>query len=302
MSATGQPALSLETATCPVCMSEGTPVYLQRDLLCSVDGEFGQRHCRDCGLFFLSPRVPENGIGRCYPANYLPYLPTPTNGLVYKLAATLGFPYRRRKIVERFATSGRILDVGCGNGFFLETLEPEKWEKFAMDIAQYCSLEGDVQFHAGQFDHEKPPLEQLDVITLWHVFEHLYHPDQALSHAADLLAPGGHLFLAIPDLHCLERRIFGKAWAGWDTPRHLATYSRRSLEILLGRAGLRLLAVLPDYCGGQLLALNIEMALRSAGIDRRLHNSLPLRAALSPVAALLSQGSWASAKVYVAHK
>jgi SAM-dependent methyltransferase len=301
-SSTADTSLFLEMATCPVCMSDGTPVYIQRDLLCSVNGEFGQRHCADCGLFFLSPRVPENNIGRYYPASYLPYRPTPTNGLIYKLAAALGLPYRRRRILERFARKGRILDVGCGNGSFLQTLEQERWERHAMDIAQHWQFNGNVRFYAGRFDHEKPPLRQLDVITLWHVFEHLYHPQQALHHAAELLTEGGYLLLAIPDPQCIERWVFGKAWIGWDPPRHLTTYSRKSLSILLDRAGLRLVSVVPDYCNGQQLALNIDMALRSAGVEQKLHESVLLQAALTPVAELLSRGSLAPAKVYVAQK
>ncbi len=293
---------SPETATCPVCSNAGTPVYVQRDLICSVDGEFGQRNCPDCGLFFLSPRVPEEDIGRYYPASYLPYRPVPKKGLIYHLAVAWGLPFRRRKILERFVTGGRILDVGCGNGSFLETLEPARWERHAMDIAQYCKFDGDVRFHAGRFDHEKPPLGQLNVITLWHVFEHLYHPRRALHHAAELLAEGGFLLLAVPDLQCIERQLFGKAWVGWDPPRHVATYSRKSMETLLTGAGLRLVSVVPDYCNSQQLALNIEMALRSVGVEQRLHQSVALRAALTPVAELLSRGALAPAKVYVGRK
>jgi len=293
----------VETAACPVCSHAGTPVYIQRDLLCSVGGEFGQRHCPDCGLFFLSPRVPEEDIGRYYPASYLPYRPAPTNGLLHKLAVAWGLPFRRRKILERFAAAGRILDVGCGNGSFLGTLQPDRWERHAMDIAQYCQFDGDVRFHAGRFDREMPPLSgQLDAITLWHVFEHLYNPRRALQHAAELLAEGGFLLLAIPDLQCIERRLFGKAWAGWDAPRHVATYSPKSLEILLAGAGLRLVSVVPDYCGGRQLALNIEMALRAAGVEQNLNQSVVLQAALTPLAELLSLGALAPAKVYVARK
>src|SRR5216684_3330478 len=188
----------LEMATCPVCKSEGVPVFTQSDLFCGLPGEFGQRYCAGCSAYFLSPRVPESQIGYYYPDVYEPYQKTSHPKLADKVARALGLYSRRRRIVERFIKRGRILDVGCGSGEFLESLAGGPWERYAMDIEWHGRHGLRDGFHEGQFDHEPPPFTELDAITLWHVFEHLYHPQGALDNAAKLLRPGGCLYRLTP--------------------------------------------------------------------------------------------------------
>jgi hypothetical protein len=137
-------------------------------------------------------------------------------------------------------------------------------------------------------------------VTLWHVFEHLYHPRKALENAATLLKPSGFLFLAIPDLASLEPHLFGKYWIGWDPPRHIATYSRRGLETLLGEAGFRLVGIAPDAYTGRTFLLNVDFLLAAKGRSHRVQHSLVLRLLLAPVLFILIRLGLAPAKVYVA--
>jgi len=304
----GKELSALENAACPLCASEGAALFAQRDLFCGLDGEFGQRYCAGCGVYFLSPRVPESRIGDYYPDVYAPYQKRSYSKLAGKVASALGLDTRRQRIVERFVRRGRILDVGCGIGEFLEGLArgpsapSGRWVRYAMDTKWYGRYGLPDGFYEGQFDHEPPPFADLDAITLWHVFEHLYHPQRALDNAATLLRPGGFLFLAIPDLKCVERLLFRKYWMGWDPPRHVVTYSASAIEVLLRRAGLRLIAAVPDACTGEFLALNAEFFLRSRGIRKDIHRSLLLRAVLSPFVFASIRLGLAPAKVYVARK
>jgi len=294
--------VALESASCPVCSSEGVPRFEQRDLLCGVDGVFGQRYCANCGVYFLSPRVPEAEVARYYPDSYLPYQEDSHPRFVRKLTWALGLATRKRRIIERFLRGGKILDVGCGNGFFLRTLAGGPWEPHAMDTKWHGAGECPATFCEGFFDQAPPPFTGLDAVTLWHVFEHLYHPRVALENAAAILKPGGYLFLAIPDLKSLEPWLFGKYWVGWDPPRHIATYSRRGLETLLTAAGFRLVASVPDVCTGELFLLNVDFLLRSRGFRRQIHRSLILRILLSPFIFCLTRLGLAPARVYVAQR
>lgn len=294
--------IPLEAVGCPICGSAGMPRFEQRDLLCGIDGVFGQRYCDACEMYFLSPRVPESEIGRYYPASYPCYQEDRHPRLIRKLAWALGLAVRKRRIVERFLRGGRILDVGCGNGFFLRTLEGGSWERYAMDMEWRGAGDCPCEFHEGRFDHDAPRLAGLDAVTLWHVFEHLYHPRRALDIAASVLKPGGLLFLAVPDLHSIEPRVFGKHWVGWDPPRHIATYSRRGLETLLGSAGFRLVGVVPDVCTGELFLRSVDFLFKSRGFRRQLQDSLPLRLLLAPFTFSLNWLGLAPAKVYVAQR
>lgn len=302
-SGTGNPEIALETAGCPVCGAAGTPHFeRQEDLLCGIGGEFGQRYCPACEMYFLSPRAPESDIDRYYPETYVCYQEDGHPCLIRELAWALGLATRKRRIVERFLRGGRILDVGCGNGFFLRTLAGGAWERYAMDTKWHGGGDCPGEFHEGRFDHSPPLLTGLDAVTLWHVFEHLYHPQQALENAAAVLKPGGFLFLAIPDLRSLEPHLFGQYWIGWDPPRHIATYSRRGLETLLRRTGFRLVGTVPDVNTGEGFLLNVTFLLRSRGFRRPVHGSLALRILLSPLIYALSRLGLSPVKVYVAQR
>jgi SAM-dependent methyltransferase len=292
--------VTLEEAFCPVCGAEGALRFVQCDLYCGLGGVFGQRYCSECHVFFLSPRVPKSKIDYYYPDSYGPYRADNHPRLIRKLAWALGLAQRKRRIVEKFVQCGRILDVGCGNGFFLRTLEGRPWERYAMDVKSHGTVNFPGVFYEGQFDNQRPPLSDLDAITLWHVFEHLYIPEKALEHAAAMLKPSGFLFLAIPDLKNIERHIFGKYWVGWDPPRHIATYSSLAIETLLGRSGFQLIQVVPDVCTGELFLLNVELLLRSRGFRPNVHHSIFLRILLSPLTYSLTRLGLAPAKVYVA--
>jgi SAM-dependent methyltransferase len=294
--------ITLETAVCPVCGLSGSPQFEQQDLLCGVGGRFGQSRCETCQMYFLSPRVPEAEIGRYYPPAYPCYQEDRHPRFVRKLAGVFGLTLRKRRIVERYLQGGRILDIGCGNGFFLRTLGGGQWQRYAMDLRWQGAGECPGEFHEGNLDHAAPRLRDLDAVTLWHVFEHLYHPRKALENAAFILKPGGLLFLAIPDLRSIEPHLFGKYWVGWDPPRHIATYSRRGLETLLREAGFRLVDVVPDVCTGELFLLSVDFLLRSRGYRRQVQGSIVLRLLLAPVVFALNWLGFAPAKVYVAQR
>lgn len=293
--------IALETAVCPVCGSSGTPHFdRQTDVLCGIGGEFGQRYCPACQMYFLSPRVPESDIDRYYPDSYLCYQEDRHPRWIRKLAWALGLAVRKRRIVERFLRGGRILDVGCGNGFFLRTLAGGAWERYAMDTKWHGAGDCPGEFHEGRFDHQPPPLTGLDAVTLWHVFEHLYHPQRALENAAAILKPGGFLFLAIPDLRSPEPRLFGKCWIGWDPPRHIATWSRQGLETMLGRSGFRLVGLVPDVYTGEVVLLSVSLLLRSRGFRGPVPGAMIWRILLSPFVYVLSRLGLSPVKVYVA--
>ena len=296
-------AAHLETVGCPVCSATGDFIFQQRDLLCSLPGEFGVRFCAKCGMYFLSPRVPEGEIHRYYQATYGPYQAGRLSPFVKWAAERVGLVGRRNRIVERYVAGGRILDVGCGNGEFLAHCDPQRWERFAMDIEANGKFEFAGEFFAGCFDCEPAPaVRELDAITLWHVFEHLYHPEIALKNAAEILKKDGYLFLAVPEPDCPERRLFGRSWIGWDVPRHIATYTRVGMEKYVSRAGLHLVDVVADACNGHMSMLNLEFLLRSRGSGSSITTSAFCQALAYPWVLASEWMGLEQAKVYVIQK
>lgn len=294
-------AIRIEKAGCPLCGTEGVLRYKLRDLMCRLDGEYGQNYCRDCNLYFLSPRVAEEHIGDFYPRSYEPYIDGAPTHRIHTLAQQLTIPQKRRRMVERFVRGGRVLDVGCGNAAFLRALPDQAWRKYALDLEWSGAGQCPAEFHAGRFDHEKPAVPPVDAITMWHVFEHFYHPARALRHAAEMIKPGGFLFLAVPNHQSFDRWVFGRYWIGWDAPRHIATYSEKPVKTMLKHAGFTLRAVLPEATGVN-WGMNFDFLMSAGGRQTWMRRSLALRALFSPVVFATNRLGYSSAKLYVAQR
>src|SRR5207248_758081 len=89
----------------------------------------------------------------------------------------------------------------------------------------------------GSLPHHELRQESFDVITMWHALEHVHDPLDVLRQARRLLAPGGKLVVAVPNIDSLPFRWFGHAWYGLDLPRHLTHFSAWTLKLMLQRAG-----------------------------------------------------------------
>ena len=145
-------------------------------------------------------------------------------------------------LVEQFVPAGRILDVGCSDCSFLLALSPERWDRAGVEhisevIQIVHSYVPSLEVHSGDFLSVKLEENDLDAITYWHVFEHLYDPWKILQRTFDLLRPGGYVFVCVPRFDHWQARTFRSYWYAFDVPRHLHHFSRRSLEILLKETG-----------------------------------------------------------------
>jgi SAM-dependent methyltransferase len=102
--------------------------------------------------------------------------------------------------------------------------------------AAYCRDSLGLPVVTGDLLEAGYPADHFDAITLWNVFEHLYDPAATLRELSRILKPGGLLAMAVPDVGSLDARLFGPAWAGYDVPRHLYTFSRETLDRMLAGA------------------------------------------------------------------
>ena len=147
---------------------------------------------------------------------------------------------------------GRLLDVGCGIGFFVAEMQARfpGWESHGYEISPAAVRYGREQLgianlHAGRVEDAGFPAGSFDLITLWDVLEHLRDPDPLLRHMAGLLAPGGALFLHTPNVRVqvpkakLRRLLRGMEPGGHylEAKDHLHLYSPRTLRVLLARNG-----------------------------------------------------------------
>jgi SAM-dependent methyltransferase len=220
---------------CPLCSGNACP---------PVAREAGWQYyrCRRCGLVFLHPQPSELFLTQ----HYQHYLPTEAPAVASW--RRLMWPVMMRSaalIEERFSLPGRLLDVGCGYGFFLELMARRGWRVEGIEIASTgCSYARDtlgLEVSAQPLPRTDWPAARFHVITLFYVIEHLAAPWVVLGEARRLLRPGGLLLLRWPHTTPLVRLL--KPWAEslklYQAPSHLFDFSPRTITRLLTDLGFR---------------------------------------------------------------
>src|SRR5205807_803790 len=148
--------------------------------------------------------------------------------------------------IERHVTPGALLDVGAWVGYLVAEAAERGWTATGIEPSTFASgfarerVGVDVRT-GGLFDTELPA-GSFDAVTMGDVIEHLVRPDAALRRAADLLRPGGVLWLALPDAGSRVARVMGRRW--WSViPTHVQYFTRASAATLLRRCGYGVLEV-----------------------------------------------------------
>ena len=129
---------------------------------------------------------------------------------------------------------GKILDVGCGLGYFLSAVD-ERWEKHGVELsafaAERASRHGTI--HHGDLRSANYPSAHFDVVVLYHVIEHMLHPVEELEEIFRVLKPGGTLIVGTPDFDSACARRYGEKYRLLHDPTHISLFSRDSLDRFL---------------------------------------------------------------------
>ncbi|MEO8718032.1 MAG: class I SAM-dependent methyltransferase [Burkholderiales bacterium] len=205
---------------CPACGGSMAPYLRVRDYNRGASTEeFSYKRCTACGFATLE-NIPDD-LGRYYASGY--HLIPQTEA-----AISAGVEHERYKIdlVRSFVPSGRLLEIGPSWGAFCMLAKDAGYEVEAIEMDRQCCEF--IERRVGVRVHHRPDEAEAladaarpDVIAAWHVLEHLRDPWRLVRVAAERLAPGGVLVLALPNPHALQYRLLGRYWAHIDAPRHL---------------------------------------------------------------------------------
>jgi SAM-dependent methyltransferase len=194
-------------------------------------GAFSYVTCRDCGLVQLE-HVPAN------PGDYYKgYRIHAGDSKVYQLLRklTIGHCY-----LERSGDGRSLLDIGCGNGFYIRTMSRRGWDatgyEFDAGYAASLSRELGLPVIAGE-DALAARAGTFDLVTFNFSFEHLADPLRLLELATRCLRPGGEIYIAVPNIESREATWFGERWFHLDPPRHISFFSKQLLRDKLVERG-----------------------------------------------------------------
>jgi SAM-dependent methyltransferase len=267
-------ALPTVEAPCAICGGSGAdPVWATPDRAFAVPGHYTVARCRGCGFLYQRPRVRDEHLAACYPDHYPRHQePSPRMPLKgsksrqraarWALADGLGYGafrdarvslttrLRGRRMLRRirwncppWIGAGRYLDVGCGSGGSLGVARALGWRVAGIEMdeaAAALARRFTDELHVGDILTAPFAPGRYDVVTAFHVLEHVPDPVAVARRMLHWLAPGGLLIVEVPNAGGLGARLFGGAWSGLELPRHLSHFTPETLERVVDKAGGRI--------------------------------------------------------------
>jgi len=242
-------ASTIHYQACPICASESIEkLYVAKDH--TVSGEsFEVWHCANCSGGFTQ-NVPDAAtIGPYYAAeSYVSHTDSDKgiiNNIYHKVRRISLLT--KKKLVNTLAhkTSGTLLDIGAGTGAFVHTMQTAGWQVTGLEpdatAAKQALLKYNIQLAPADTIYTLGN-QAFDVITMWHVLEHVHDLHGYFKRFGELLQPSGVLVIAVPNYTSTDAKMYGQNWAALDTPRHLYHFSPASMELLANAHGFKLVA------------------------------------------------------------
>lgn len=244
---------------CGLCGgADAETLFDATDRLYDVQGSFRYVRCKQCGLVYMNPQVVPECIGLLYPQEYGPHADKsrgPRTGLLrlrdlIPRIPVLGGLFRCLTdaraigpVLQRLNARKRLLDVGCGNGAFLDAMRRQTGcdvrglDLSAAAVEQAKRLYG-LNIFQGTISQAPLTDKSFDVITAWWYLEHVPDPHESIKEMARLVKPGGLCVIGVPNCDGLFARLFKDKWYHLDCPRHLCLWSPSTMTRLLADHGL----------------------------------------------------------------
>lgn len=230
---------------CPACGSTNFEKRFEAKDYTVSQNSFGVVACSSCGLNFTNPRPKADEAGYFYQSDtYISHSDT-QQGLVNKLyhaVRNITLKQKARWIQANQKGNKNLLDIGCGNGHFLKTCQDAGWNITGME------LDPETAARAATLVQEKiypnltaiPESKQFELISLWHVLEHVYELDAYFEFFKKRIATDGKLLLALPNSKSFDAGYFKEYWAAYDVPRHIYHFNPETIQFVAKKHGFRL--------------------------------------------------------------
>ena len=230
---------------CPWCDSEKTQMHLWvKDYF--LTGEAFEIHeCLKCGLLFTEPRPDSNHIGKYYQSEeYYSHQENKSGFIpkIYESVKKVNLKHKR-KLASKGMKVGTMLEIGCGAGDFLHEMEQKGWNCTGIEPSKEAKAIAQNRVKANILKPEDLATlkdESFDLITMWHVLEHVDNLKDEVRHLQRLLKKGGRLVLALPNFKSTDAEYYREYWAAYDVPRHLNHFCRESINNIFKTTKLQL--------------------------------------------------------------
>ncbi|CAD0003743.1 MULTISPECIES: class I SAM-dependent methyltransferase [Flavobacterium] len=199
-------------------------------------------------MLITSPQPDLENLGRYYESeDYISHTDNKRSVFekAYHFVKNIALKNKLNLINSEQTQKGKILDIGAGTGDFLLTAKNDGWETFGVEPSERAK---EIAKKKGiSFVEQISELENnfFDVITMWHVLEHVPNLELQIQELKRLLKPTGTLIVAVPNFKSFDAKHYGEFWAAFDVPIHFWHFSKKAIKSLFEKVDMKLEKVLP---------------------------------------------------------
>jgi len=203
---------------------------------------------QDFDLLITSPQPSPENLGRYYESNdYISHTDSKRSLFekAYHFVKGIALKNKLNLINNCSSIKGNLLDIGAGTGDFLLTAKQNGWNTIGVEPSE--KAKGIAIGKGIQFSDSTEELESnsFDVITMWHVLEHVPNLETQIKELKRLVKPNGTIIIAVPNFKSYDANHYGKFWAAFDVPIHFWHFSKTAIKLLFEKEDIKLEKVLP---------------------------------------------------------
>ena len=238
--------------SCSICNSKNLAGFLtckdhnySNDLFCI-------EKCKNCGFKFTNPRPKEKTVHLYYKSvNYISHTSSKKGILNTVYHIVRNYQHKKKygfinKLVK--AKKRKILDVGSGTGEFIKYFNKMGWDAKGVETdkkARMYSINNNNCIVDETLEETFKYNKKFDIITLWHVLEHVYDVNEYISKLKKLLNKGGYLILGLPNCSSYDANYYKENWYAYDLPIHVSHFTRNDIKNLVDNHDLKLISTRP---------------------------------------------------------
>jgi 2-polyprenyl-3-methyl-5-hydroxy-6-metoxy-1,4-benzoquinol methylase len=235
---------------CPVCGDPDFELFYNCIDYTVSRETFSIVRCKSCGFKFTNPRPESNQLGKYYKSEeYVSHSNTKEGFVNSTYQSVRKYTLLKKlQLISKYYKTGDILDIGCGTGEFLNTCKNAGWKATGIEPdvdARNMAINNYGLTVLEESDLANLKDESYDIISMWHVLEHVPKLNERVEELKRLVKKNGLIIIAVPNCDSLDASIYKREWAAYDVPRHLYHFTPKDIELLFKKHDMKVFRVLP---------------------------------------------------------
>lgn len=232
--------------TCPICTSSQSKFYLESYHWRGTHETFKIHECNDCGHLYTKDAPLENEIGKYYDSeNYISHNDDDSSLFNRVYSGVKKYMLAKKYFwINRFVPRGTIVDYGAGTGAFVKYIQDRGREAIGFELAQQGRKTAKEVYDIDLKEpHQFEALEDnsISAVSMWHVLEHLYHPEKFIQTCSNKISNNGILIIAVPNPLSLDSKIYKEHWAAFDLPIHISHFKPEVIKKMVEKHAFKLI-------------------------------------------------------------